>query len=358
MAQSDRPAETYFQPIGRIFQPEGEAGMIAWLRSKGRAAIGSLIEMLPTAVRSTVLEALLRSESDYYPILTRLAAKYNVVGFRVSGEYGAIQSQASDSVILKNYATKGHWARETNRTLMDFFAGSSGGTYLDIGANIGLTTIPVSHNSKIQCFAFEPDPDNFSNLTANIRENCFNNNVRLFNLALSEEDGELLLERAEGNLGDHRLRLGRSEGTMGEQSRQTIPVQSRRLDSLGLECSHPLAVKIDTQGAEAHVIAGGMQLLAGADLLIVEFWPYAMNRLGSDCSIVLDFLRQFPDISIHDVQGVNRSEAAGLSAGSPAVVLDRLHDLARSNINNQRFFCDILAKGQPRQESVQIAGRN
>ena len=51
--------------------------------------------------------------------------------------------------------------------LQAFFA-PTGGTYLDIGANIGLMTVPFARDPRIRCLAFEPDPTNFGFLQRNI----------------------------------------------------------------------------------------------------------------------------------------------------------------------------------------------
>jgi len=69
-------------------------------------------------------------------------------------------------------------------------------------------------------------------------------------------------------------------------------VPARRLDGLGLEIRDALAVKIDTQGAEALVIAGGRGVLARAGLLALEFWPYALAANVGDVGVILDFLRE------------------------------------------------------------------
>ena len=67
---------------------------------------------------------------------------------------------------------------------------------------------------------------------------------------------------------------------MKEQTRDTIHVQADRLDAVLERLRRPLGVKIDTQGAEPFVIAGGASVLAAADVLSLEFWPYSMLRMG------------------------------------------------------------------------------
>ena len=51
----------------------------------------------------------------------------------------------------------------------------------------------------------------------------------------------------------------------------------------------PLAVKIDCQDAEPSIIAGGTRTLAKADLIMCEFWPWGMRRMGLSSAPILEF---------------------------------------------------------------------
>ena len=44
----------------------------------------------------------------------------------------------------------------------------------------------------------------------------------------------------------------------------------------------PLAVKIDTQGAEPFVVSGGKETLGRAGLIVSEFGPDGMAQLGGN----------------------------------------------------------------------------
>jgi hypothetical protein len=52
----------------------------------------------------------------------------------------------------------------------------------------------------------------------------------------------------------------------------------------------PFAVKIDCQGAEPAIFAGGNNTLAKADLIVCEFWPWGMHRMGLSAEPILDFV--------------------------------------------------------------------
>jgi hypothetical protein len=56
-----------------------------------------------------------------------------------------------------------------------------------------------------------------------------------------------------------------------------IQVQAVPLDDFFDKVTGPLAVKVDTQGAEPFVIAGDKRIFAGAGLIAMEFCPFLMR---------------------------------------------------------------------------------
>jgi FkbM family methyltransferase len=224
-------------------------------------------------------------------------AELNVEAVSVRGQYGLVTQSIEDRVILPFYARTGTWAPETNARLVEFFAGR-GGTYIDIGANIGLTTIPVAQNPNVACVAIEADPDNFAYLSANIAANCPHNNVTLHQVAAYSHTAMVELELSRDNFGDHHIKgtVSRDENEDGRHT--TIRVKAAAIDDLVKPTRFPLAVKIDTQGAEPFVIQGATQTLAMAKLAIIEFWPYGVHRMGGDIRDVIELLKTFETVEI------------------------------------------------------------
>jgi len=258
-------------------------------------------QSLPRAARLMLIERLCKvmDAPEQLDVFRRLAPQLGISALKAKGEYGTIQSAATDTSVFATYARTGTWAKRTNDLLVAFFRQYDRGTYIDIGANIGLTTIPIAKNPNVKCVAFEPEPVNFANLTLNIAANCFHDNVVTHGAGVLDRRCVMDLEIGEGNLGDHRVHRSDSPGEFGEQRRQIIQVPGVTLDEIIGEVNLPLAVKIDTQGAEPLVVAGGLRTLAKAELLIMEFWPYGMARLGCDPGPMIDFLeREFEEISI------------------------------------------------------------
>jgi FkbM family methyltransferase len=277
-----------------------------------------------------------------WKVLSRLAPECGVKTFVVNGAYGEIRGMSSDTAILPEYVEKGVWAAEFNRLLAEFY-GDGGGTYLDIGANIGLTTIPLARNPRIQCIAMEPEPATYANLVANVRTNCPNGNVTAKQIAVFDKRSTLDFELATLNSGDHRIRMSNSKGRQEESLRKTISVEAAPLDEIlaDVALSEPLAAKIDTQGAEPFVFAGGRKTLGRAKLIIVEWSPYLMARLGGDPKIVVDFLGEhFESLSI-----VKFGEEGVSPAPVPsAVAAQRLMAMAVEGKDDPNNYCDVVAR--------------
>lgn len=296
------------------------------------------VSALPRSTRKALFEQLCE-EFGQVTLMSQLAKDYGVVALKVSGSYGVIQSSPDDTAILMEYAKAGKWAERTNNMLQSFFA-NRGGNYIDIGANIGLTTIPVAQNPGVNCLAIEPEPGNFTNLCVNIAENCTHNNVETRRCAIFERRQTLQFEISSGNLGDHRLHIGKKMGQLGEHHRPTIDVEAMPLDEIAGNLNGPLAVKIDTQGAEPFVVLGGKETLSRAGLIVSEFWPYGMARLGGNPENFIELLRdQFSTLSI------SLREDEEVLPPRPAVeVCEELAAFAAAHSNNTMMYLDVIAQ--------------
>ena len=303
------------------------------IKAAARGAVQHAAVRLPPSVRAAVFDALWRREPPDRDRLVSEARRYNIAGFLIDGEWGTFQSSTSDLMILPIYAATGTWAKRTNVELTEFFSGRSG-VYLDIGANIGLTTVPVARNKAVRCIAFEPDPTNFANLEENVRRNVPEADVSLHRVALFDREAMLTFGLSDdGNLGDHRIVDGVAT------SRRTIEVPGLMLDLIVADITSPLAVKIDVQGAESKVIAGGRKVLEKTDLLIVEFSPFHIAMLDGDKNTIIDCLRSFTKIAI--TPGELDAELVYEDAKSACDQLDRFFDEAKLE---EHAFKDIYAK--------------
>jgi FkbM family methyltransferase len=256
------------------------------MRQTLRRIVETAAARLPWSLRAAVCRGLARSGD--YRWVCESAQAHGIVGFLAQGEYGLIEGSSSDEAVFRRYLEEGVFAADTIDVLIRTLSG--GGTYLDVGANIGLTTIPVARNPLVRCQAFEPDPTNFQHLRVNVARNCHYDNVDLHNVALFDREETLTLELNPTNAGDKRIRRGSAKGAMQEQNWETKVVRSVRLDDQVSSFEPPLVVKIDTQGAEPFVLSGGRECLSLAEVLAIEFWPYGMARSGGDVRLVVDFI--------------------------------------------------------------------
>lgn len=157
-----------------------------------------------------------------------------------------------------------------------------GMTMLDIGANIGHYAMVAAGavGADGTVVAFEPEPENFTALQANLALNALAQ-ARAENLALGAAEGELTLYRDEANRGGHSLAQGNVQ-----RAGQGTRVRVSTLDAYAaahLSASRVGFIKMDVQGAEAQVIAGARALLArDRPVLLMEFWPHGIRGMAGD----------------------------------------------------------------------------
>jgi FkbM family methyltransferase len=155
---------------------------------------------------------------------------------------------------------------------------------IDIGANIGTISIPAVKRGLFKsAIAIEPEPRNYSLLSANIHLNGVSDKIVAHNLALGQtDDAEILFEIAKGNLGDHRIHVASDVNLCDEGNREIIRVKSRTFDKL-IQNIDPRGtlIWIDTQGFEGYILSGATAALRTQPPLCIEFWPYGMERSGS-----------------------------------------------------------------------------
>lgn len=146
---------------------------------------------------------------------------------------------------------------------------------VDVGAHVGYYSVLFSRlvGAAGSVQAFEPEPDNFRLLQANLLLNdC--RNVCTHALALTQARGREWLHLCADNPGDHRL--------AATPARRRIEVDTLDLDT-ALAGAAVDFVKIDTQGAEPRVLAGMQATLrANRERLacMMEFAPGLLAQAG------------------------------------------------------------------------------
>ena len=235
------------------------------------------------------------------------ARQLGVKTYTADGSLGWFEGGLEDRYVMPAYLY-GNYEPALQHLLMDCIFKDGHGTIIDVGANIGLTSIPLVRSRGIRCFAIEADPENFRLLQRNILGNRVESKISALNVAAFSHATTVEFELSRDNLGDHRIRNaadpGRRIDAFDEKSRRVIKVPADTLDNLlGEELAtmaRPIAMKIDIQGAEVQAFDGAPRLLSQLDYLIVEFWPYGLERSGASASQFMQVLARFPFGATYD----------------------------------------------------------
>jgi FkbM family methyltransferase len=199
--------------------------------------------------------------------------------------------------------------------------GSGDGTLIDIGANIGTTCVQaLVEGLATTAIAVEPEPGNFALLERNIRANGLEGRITPLRLALSDREGTAELELSPDNSGDHRVRLSSAAGAFGEAMRTTTSVTTSTFDALveqgTIDLQRTGLVWMDVQGHEGQVLAGATKLVASDVRVVLEYWPYGIERAGGQAlldGIIRDNYRWFVDVRNEDAAKRPTSEIGALA---------------------------------------------
>jgi FkbM family methyltransferase len=222
-----------------------------------------------------------------------------------------------DQFISRRIRDEGIW--EPFETSLVMASLSSGSVFVDVGANIGYFTVlaacRVAASGKV--FAFEPEPENFSLLRANLAMNGLLRRAEALHAALSDEEGEGRLYLSEDNLGDHQIyRSGEHRRSVEVSLLNGSKYLQERVVRLDL-------LKVDTQGSETLVMSGLMPLLRrlpSVPRILIELTPLSLREAGSSGRELIELLA---------------------TLGQPFWIVDHLdHRLVASSAGELAQWCD------------------
>jgi FkbM family methyltransferase len=156
----------------------------------------------------------------------------------------------------------------------------------DVGANLGRFALQAARavGPEGQVHAFEPTADILRRLSHNAALNALDNVVAV-RAAVAEQPGDVTLHQCD-RITEINSIYGAQTDLYDDRPWHTTTVPCISLDSYCREqdIGHVDFVKIDVEGAELSVLRGARELLDGdqAPLLLVEFFPAAMERAGYD----------------------------------------------------------------------------
>jgi len=167
-----------------------------------------------------------------------------------------------------------------------------GRVMIDIGANVGTTSIPRVLLGDFNCiYAIEPDPGNYACLVRNIADNGVRGLVLPDRVAIGDTNGEMTLRTLHS--GTHHLVTRASDA--GEHERVSVPCVTldRWVAQMGIDLSDVAFIKSDTQGWDARVLAGAAGVLARRHIAWqIEFSPAMLERSGRSMEEVYEQLER------------------------------------------------------------------
>ena len=163
----------------------------------------------------------------------------------------------------------------------------------DIGANIGAFTCLLAASGAEQVHAFEPIPETFCRLEANVKLNGLLGCCRLNCLAIGKEDGLVTFQVQEDSPATNQLALSNHRGAgKARESLQRVALTS--LDAYCLEAGIEQIdlLKVDVEGMETHVMQGAKTLFQERRVraVLIEVCPANLQSVGRSPA---DLCREF-----------------------------------------------------------------
>ncbi|HEX8845382.1 MAG TPA: FkbM family methyltransferase [Pyrinomonadaceae bacterium] len=195
-------------------------------------------------------------------------------------------------LMLRDAPYSGLWRELDEVSIMRRFV-LSGEVAFDIGANMGLHTVLLSHlvGTGGRLFAFEPNPEQLTALGRTVKEL---GNAELHPVALSDRNSESELFVPPDDSMASLANWIPWSANKDDGEPHTVSCHERRLDDLIAEgvLPQPDFIKCDVEGAELLVFRGGRTALDRADapLILFEVNKNAARGFGFGVSDAKDFL--------------------------------------------------------------------
>lgn len=188
-----------------------------------------------------------------------------------------------------------------------------GDLFVDVGANIGSYTVLAAGAVGADAIAVEPVPSTFNALRRNVCLNDLGHRVNCVNAGLGETEGELRFTAGQDTT-NHVL----AQGEMGD----AVLVRVQRLDELCAE-RIPVVIKIDVEGYEQAVIAGGGTTLANEQVnAVIMETNGSGQRYGWDDERLIETMRSFGFSTCAYDPFARRIQAASPGTGNTLFVRD------------------------------------
>ena len=220
-----------------------------------------LLRVLPDRLRLSVWSQLYRGRGTYSGRLPT----YSAAPLRFAP--GLTMQLLPGDLISDSIAFTGIYELALSRRVCEL--ARKGGTLVDVGANMGyFSLLWAAARADNRCVAFEASPSNIRMLRDNVEGNRLDEQVRIIPCAAGASRGSLPFDVGSAD----QTGWG---GFSSEKTEGSISVDVVRVDEI-VEADEPIALlKIDTEGADAHVLMGCDRLLRTR--AVREVW-YEQNK--------------------------------------------------------------------------------
>ena len=179
-----------------------------------------------------------------------------------------MRSDGGDSIASRLYLYgKNSFESESLDIFTKLVLLNSVNTVFDVGANTGIYSLAASSvDSSVDVYSFEPMPNIYQRLLANVECNSFFK-IKVYDIALSDQTG-LIDFRFMPSI---TVPTGGSAAKEGWQGIQKISVRSASLDSFCLKekVDRLDLIKLDTELTEPSVLKGGMEIISECKPFII-----------------------------------------------------------------------------------------
>jgi FkbM family methyltransferase len=200
--------------------------------------------------------------------------------YAIANRTGFLQTRVGDAAFSRAYFAYKRFEDPHARLIGAHPELFRGGHVVDVGANIGYTTVLFARaiEPPFKVFAFEPEPENFARLERNVKRCDVADRVVAQRAAAGASSGAIGLRVNPEHHGDHQV----------DPAGDSVPLVA--VDAL----PGPIRfVKIDVQGYEPAVLAGMSKLLKSDVTISTEVDAPSLKSFGFTVADVEAPLRDF-----------------------------------------------------------------
>lgn len=148
-----------------------------------------------------------------------------------------------------------------------------GSHFFDVGANIGLISIPILyHFESCQVVSFEPSPNALPFLMRTVEESSFRNRWKVIDKVVTDHEGDIKFAISSAALG--AFDGIRDTKRVGHTNEIVLPATTLDIEWAQMNRPNVSAIKIDVEGAELLVLKGAQKCIQNCQPYILLEWNF------------------------------------------------------------------------------------